>query len=371
MTAYDSPIRLANGSKVSGRFSRVFPTTSSFAPKISFTPSHNPAFSFSQLDSGSSGEVNSSLVEDSLDLMNQCDVYDGSWVRDESYPLYGAGSCPFIDEQFNCFLNGRPDNNYQKLRWQPNACDIPRNENDCFLNRCNKNYMFDYDCSVEFFRSPFLVQEWEMLYVNGSKRSTLRLDLLERSSGRYRSADVLIFNTGHWWTRGRTAKGKGYFQEGNHIYAKLNVMEAFRKAMMTWARWIDANVDPAKTIVFFSGYSPAHFRGGQWNSGGQCDRDTEPIKNAIYLSDYPQKMRVLEDVMKGMRTPVLYLNVTRMADYRKDAHPSIYRKQKLTEEKRQSTLQFQDCSHWCLPGVPDTWNELLYFQLLKYYKQQL
>ncbi|XAR62402.1 hypothetical protein NMG60_11017144 [Bertholletia excelsa] len=351
--------------------------------------------------------------------MNQCDVYDGLWMRDDSYPLYDAGSCPFIDEQFNYFLNGRPDNNYQKLRWQPNACDNPRlngrkllellrgkrlvyvgdslNRNMwesmiCTLRnsvedkrkifeasgrrefRTEDSYSFifaDYDCSVEFFQSPFLVQEWEMPFVNGSKRSTLRLDLLERSSRRYRSADVLIFNTGHWWTRGRTAKGKGYFQEGNHIYAKLNVMEAFWKAMMTWARWIDANVDPAKTIVFFSGYSPAHFRGGQWNSGGQCDRETEPIKNAIYLSDYPQKMRVLEGVMKGMKTPVLYLNVTRMANYRKDAHPSIYRKQKLTEQERQSTLQFQDCSHWCLPGVPDMWNELLYFQLLKYYKQQL
>ncbi|XAR62405.1 hypothetical protein NMG60_11017148 [Bertholletia excelsa] len=157
-----------------------------------------------------------------------------------------------------------------------------------------------------------------MLYVNGSKRSTLRLDLLERSSGRYRSADVLIFNTGHWWTRGKSAK-----------------------------------------------------EGGQQNSGGQCDRETELIKNAIYLSDYPQKMRVLEDVMKGMKTAVLYLNVRRMADYRKNVHPSIYRKQKLTEEERQSTLQCQDCSHWCLPGVPDMWNELLYFQLLKYYKQQL
>jgi hypothetical protein len=24
----------------------------------------------------------------------------------------------------------------------------------------------------------------------------------------------------------------------------------------------------------------------------------------------------------------------------------------------------QDCSHWCLPGIPDSWNELLYSTLL-------
>ncbi|THF95118.1 hypothetical protein TEA_016984 [Camellia sinensis var. sinensis] len=111
--------------------------------------------------------------------------------------------------------------------------------------------------------------------------------------------------------------------------------------------------------------------GGQWNSGGKCDSGSEPIKNATYLSEYPQKMRVLEGLMKGMKTPVFYLNITRMTDYHKDAHPSIYRKLNFTEEERRSPLRFQDCSHWCLLGVPDTWNELLYVQLwTRYIKEQ-
>lgn len=58
-------------------------------------------------------------------LLN-CDLYDGNWVRDESYPLYEAGSCSLIDEQFNCFLNGRPDSDYMKLKWKPKACSLPR-----------------------------------------------------------------------------------------------------------------------------------------------------------------------------------------------------------------------------------------------------
>lgn len=74
--------------------------------------------------------------------------------------------------------------------------------------------------------------------------------------------------------------------------------------------------------------------------------------------------------MKGMKTPVFYLNITRITDYRKDAHPSIYRKQYLTEEERRSPLRYQDCSHWCLPGVPDTWNELVYAQLLIKHNQK-
>jgi hypothetical protein len=44
------------------------------------------------------------------------------------------------------------------------------------------------------------------------------------------------------------------------VYDELNVLEAFRKALTTWARWVDANVDPMKSLVFFRGYSASHFR---------------------------------------------------------------------------------------------------------------
>ncbi|MCD7456495.1 hypothetical protein HAX54_031933 [Datura stramonium] len=99
-------------------------------------------------------------------------------------------------------------------------------------------------------------------------------------------------------------------------------------------RWVDSHVNPKKTFVLFRGYSASHFSGGQWNSGGTCDHETEPIKNTTYLTPYPSKMNVLERVLKGMKTQVSYLNVTRMTDFRKDGHPSIYRKQKLTNEEK-------------------------------------
>ncbi|KAJ4979601.1 hypothetical protein NE237_010381 [Protea cynaroides] len=384
-------------------------------PTASLRKRNNGSSSSSGISSGK--QANSNMLKS----MIHCNIFYGRWVKDDSYPLYQPGSCPHIDEPFNCFLNSRPDGAYQKLRWQPNGCNIPRlngremlellrgkrlvfvgdslNRNMweslvCILRnsvqdkstvfeasgrrefRTEGSYSFlfkDFNCSVEFFRSPFLVQEWEMPDTNGSKKETLRLDIVERSSDKYKNADVIVFNTGHWWTHDKTSKGKDYYQEGSHIYDELNVVEAFRRALTTWARWVDVNVNPKKTLVFFRGYSASHFSGGQWNSGGQCDHETEPIKNETYLSAYPQKMAVLESVMKGMQTPVSYLNITRMTDYRKDAHPSIYRKQHLTDEERRSPLRFQDCSHWCLPGVPDSWNELLYAQLLikiKYNQQQ-
>lgn len=57
-----------------------------------------------------------------------CDIFDGKWVRDDSKPYYPLGSCPHIDRDFNCHLNGRPDGEYVNWKWQPNGCDIPRSD---------------------------------------------------------------------------------------------------------------------------------------------------------------------------------------------------------------------------------------------------
>ncbi|KAE9597977.1 putative PMR5 domain, trichome birefringence-like family [Lupinus albus] len=59
-------------------------------------------------------------------LYEKCDIFDGKWVRDDSKPYYPSGSCPFIDRDFDCYLNGRPDSQYVKWKWQPNGCNIPR-----------------------------------------------------------------------------------------------------------------------------------------------------------------------------------------------------------------------------------------------------
>lgn len=60
---------------------------------------------------------------------------------------------------------------------------------------------------MEFFASPFLVREWEVTDKSGTKKETLRLDMMGSSSKQYIGADVLVFNTGAWWTDDITSKG--------------------------------------------------------------------------------------------------------------------------------------------------------------------
>lgn len=70
-------------------------------------------------------------------------------------------------------------------------------------------------------------------------------------------------------------------------------------------------------------------------------------------------MRIVEEAISQMRFPVRLLNVTKLTNFRRDGHPSVYSKALGMVSKRK-----QDCSHWCLPGVPDAWNELIYASIV-------
>ncbi|KAL8138963.1 hypothetical protein V2J09_004964 [Rumex salicifolius] len=353
-----------------------------------------------------------------------CDVSRGRWVFDESYPLYTKSSCPFIDEGFNCKGNGRLDNDYMKWRWQPQDCDIPRldvakymglidrfnatkmleairgkrlvfvgdsiNRNQwesmlCMLMGALKDpkkvyethgrkitkergsYSFrfvDYQCTVEFYVTHFLVHESKARI--GNKRvPTLRIDSIDRGSSRWRGADVLIFNTANWWSHSKTKAGitlltqdhvnsANYYQEGKLVHPKMDVLTAFRRALTTWATWVDRHVNRGRTRVFFRSAAPSHFRGGEWNTGGHCREAKKPL-NVSYKTE-SEKDRIATEVIGNMKTRVTFLNVTTLSGYRIDGHPSIYG----TKSRR----RVEDCSHWCLPGVPDAWNEMLYYHLL-------
>ncbi|KAM7275817.1 hypothetical protein ACFE04_017683 [Oxalis oulophora] len=212
----------------------------------------------------------------------------------------------------------------------------------------------DYKCTVEFYVSHFLVHESKAV-IGKKRKPTLRIDAIDRGSSRWRGADILIFNTAHWWSHSKTKSGINYYQDKDQVHPKLDVSIAFRRALMTWSSWVDRYINKRKTQVFFRSSSPSHFSGGQWNSGGHCTEATRPLNQSLG-SGISEKNIIVEDVIKQMKTGVTILNVTGLSGYRIDGHPSVY-------GRKPESSRVQDCSHWCLPGVPDIWNELLYFHL--------
>ncbi|KAK4400564.1 protein trichome birefringence-like 8 [Sesamum angolense] len=102
--------------------------------------------------------------------------------------------------------------------------------------------------------------------------------------------------------------------------------------------------------------------GGEWNKGGTCNTSREPETDYSKLElEPPNNIMIYEatEQMKSAMRTVKFLNITYLTEFRSDGYPSRNR------EPGTPVDAPEDCSHWCLPGVPDVWNELLYAELLR------
>ncbi|CAN1230010.1 Protein trichome birefringence-like 39 [Linum perenne] len=283
--------------------------------------------------------------------VSKCNWFRGKWVYDPSYPLYDSAKCPFMDPEFDCSKFGRPDRTYLKYRWQPFNCNLPRFNGVNLLEKWRgKKIMFvgdsDYGVKIMLYRTPYLVD-----IVNDRKYGrVLKLGSIANGNA-WRGMDVLVFNSWHWWTHTGRSQPWDYIQDGNKVYKDMNRLVAFYKGMTTWGRWVNRYVDPSRTKVYFQDVSPTHYEGREWNRPSEsCVRQSQPFMGTRYPTGMPAAWIVVNKVLSRVKKPVYLLDITGLSLYRKDAHPGQY----------SSINGGDDCSHWCLPGLPDTWNLLLY-----------
>jgi hypothetical protein len=168
----------------------------------------------------------------------------------------------------------------------------------------------------------------------------------------------------------------GSFEKLDGIYKEVEMVRVYEMALQTLSQWLEVHVNPNITKLFFMSMSPTHERAEEW--GGILNQNCYGEASLIDKEGYtgrgsdPKMMRVLENVLDGLKNRGLnmqMINITQLSEYRKEGHPSIYRKQwgTVKENEISNPSSNADCIHWCLPGVPDVWNELLYAYILDHH----
>ncbi|KAK7344069.1 hypothetical protein VNO77_13311 [Canavalia gladiata] len=413
------PVAGTDSSNVTGNIIMEGPTSMAFINQSSAVITTSNETSVSP-DGSTSTAVPASLDKPNTtsytgSVNSGCDLYHGNWVHDPLGPLYTNNSCPVLTQMQNCQGNGRPDKDYENWRWKPFQCDIPRFDPKKFLelmrgktlafigdsvarnqmesmlcilwqvevpkNRGNRNMQRYYFRSA----SVMIVRIWSSWLVKLTSEpfdyapagvDKLHLDAPDEKLMEYLpNFDVVVLSSGHWFAKqsvyilNNEIVGGQLWWPDKHRQMKVNGDQAYGISVETILTAI-ATLPNYTGIAIVRSYSPDHYEGGAWNTGGSCTGKVKPlalgklVENVHTNIMHEQQVTGFNRAMKKVtnRSKLRLMDITEAFQYRHDGHPGPYRSpdpNKITKRGPDGRPPPQDCLHWCMPGPVDTWNELV------------
>ncbi|KAF9587694.1 hypothetical protein IFM89_004526 [Coptis chinensis] len=349
----------------------------------------------------------------SLIKPTSCNYTDGSWIYDPTPTPISTitrydNTCKEIFKGWNCISNNKSNApEITKWRWKPTRCNLPRfdpvqflqrfrntnigfigdslNRNMfvslvCTLKRASSNVnkwrpagadrgftFLDYNLTIAYHRTNLLARygRWSadggVLESLGYKQGfRVDVDVPEATWAEAPTFhDIVILNTGHWWWAPSKFDPINspmlFFEKGLPVIPPIQPDLGLDVVLKQMVMFVERSME-AGTIAFFRTQSPRHFEGGDWDQGGSCPR-VQPLL-AEQVDDFfsvesngtnVEARLINQHLYKALRgSSFRILDITRLSEFRADAHPSAAGGKK-----------HDDCMHWCLPGITDTWNDLL------------